>query len=76
MGGLVLKRVIWSVVVMFVLLVFLSLINKRDNSDAVAACVTRGEAYFREVGSYPTLSDGRDAVNLARERCERTLTAF
>ena len=46
------------------------------NSAAVEACVSRGRAYFTEIGSFPTLSDGRDALAVARERCRRTTTAF
>ncbi|HEY0028484.1 MAG TPA: hypothetical protein VGC35_11485 [Allosphingosinicella sp.] len=46
----------------------------------VADCVRRGIAYFKEIGSYPTLSSapnrGRDAADVAVERCNRTTTAF
>lgn len=42
----------------------------------IAACVERGVTYYREIGSYPTLSDGRDARRVAEERCRRTTTAF
>lgn len=46
----------------------------------VDACVNRGVAYFKEIGSYPTLSSapttGRLAEDVARERCNRTTTAF
>ncbi|UZK70781.1 hypothetical protein OKW76_07095 [Sphingomonas sp. S1-29] len=48
--------------------------------DTVAACTKRGIAYFKEIGSYPTLSSapnrGRAADDVAAERCNRTLTAF
>jgi hypothetical protein len=47
---------------------------------AVEACVARGIAYFKEIGSYPTLKSapntGRSADDVARERCNRTPTAF
>ena len=33
-------------------------------------------AYFKEIGSLPTLSDGRSALKVAQERCQRTTTAF
>jgi hypothetical protein len=50
------------------------------NSTAVESCVGRGVAYFKEIGSYPTLSSapnvGRSAEDVARERCNRTTTAF
>lgn len=39
-------------------------------------CVAKGEAYFREIESWPTLSDGRDAGEVAAERCARTTGAF
>ena len=45
-------------------------------SNEVKACIERGVAYFKEIGSFPTLSDGRSAIKVARERCQRTTTAF
>lgn len=46
----------------------------------VAACVKRGVAYFKEIGSYPTLKSkpnrGKSAEQVALERCRRTTTAF
>ena len=46
----------------------------------VEACVSRGIAYFKENGSYPTLSSapntGRSADQVARKRCNRTTTAI
>lgn len=51
-----------------------------EAEDVVAACVRRGVAYFREIGSYPTLQSapntGRAAEDVAAERCQRTTTAF
>jgi len=51
----------------------------RSNSE-VDACVERGVQYFKDIGSYPTLSSppnkGRSAEEVARERCNRTTTAF
>jgi hypothetical protein len=51
-----------------------------SSSDGVSACVQRGIAYFKEIGSYPTLSSapnaGRSAESVAQERCQRTTTAF
>lgn len=51
-----------------------------EGVDTVAACTKRGIAYFKEIGSYPTLSSapnrGRSADEVAAERCNRTLTAF
>ncbi|MGE0160771.1 MAG: hypothetical protein AB7T31_15310 [Gemmatimonadales bacterium] len=54
----------------------------QDTNEAleVDACVERGIAYFKEIGSYPTLTssayEGRNADEEARARCERTTTAF
>jgi hypothetical protein len=46
----------------------------------LADCVANGVAYFKEIGSYPTLASapnkGRKAEVVARERCERTPGAF
>ena len=47
-----------------------------QHASTVAGCVADGVAYFKEIGSYPTLSDGRNAEEVASERCQRTLTAF
>lgn len=48
--------------------------------DPVVACIRRGVTYFKMIGSYPTLKSapniGRDAVEVASERCARTTTAF
>ena len=40
------------------------------------ACVQRGIAYYKEIGSYPKLSDGRLASEVVADRCARTTTAF
>lgn len=44
------------------------------------ACAARGVAYFKEIGSYPRLesppNEGRTAEDVARERCNRTTSAF
>jgi hypothetical protein len=54
--------------------------DPEPRDEGIDACVERGVAYFREIGSYPTLSappnEGRSAEEVARERCERTTTAF
>jgi len=48
--------------------------------DTVTACTARGVQYFKDIGSYPTLKSlpdkGRRAEDVARERCQRTTTAF
>ena len=54
--------------------------ERTGSSDPVTACVERGINYFKEIGSYPTLSSppnsGRPAEEVALERCQRTTTAF
>lgn len=51
-----------------------------QNQAEIDACVERGVAYFKEIGSYPTLTapmyEGRNAEDEARARCNRTTTAF
>lgn len=46
----------------------------------VAACVQRGVAYFESIGSYPALKEppntGKAAIDVARERCQKAVTAF
>lgn len=47
-----------------------------SNSENLSGCISRGIAYFKIIGSYPTLSDGRSSAAVARDRCGRTLHAF
>lgn len=55
-------------------------VNGDSREDSVEKCTERGVAYFKEIGSYPTLTSapnaGRAAEDVAMERCQRTLTAF
>lgn len=41
-----------------------------------SGCQAKGEAYFREIEAWPTLSDGRNAAEVAADRCGRTTGAF
>lgn len=54
--------------------------GRGSSADSVAKCTERGVAYFKEMGSYPKLTSapnaGRNAEDVAMERCQRTLTAF
>lgn len=45
----------------------------KNEETVVDYCVQRGIGYYREIGSYPNLSDGRTAISVAREKCRRTL---
>lgn len=44
--------------------------------DKEAECRDRGEKFFKEIGSWPKLGDGRSAIDVAKERCHRTTAAF
>ena len=61
-----------------ILLILLTLAGCGGNE--VEGCTSRGVAYFKEIGSYPTLTSslyaGRSAEEVARERCNRTTSAF
>lgn len=54
--------------------------HNRQTPNSYDACISRGIAYFKEIGSYPVLlsppNAGRSAEEVARERCGRTRTAF
>jgi hypothetical protein len=81
------RVVIWVLLIVFVLLLVGNMLsgdssNKgstystRGTASPIIACYRRGVAYFKEIGSYPTLSDGRAAKLVASERCNRSTTAF
>ena len=61
-----------------VLVIFLAVIcvSACGPNQGVEECVANGVAYFKEIGSYPTLSSapdtGRRAEDVARERCNRS----
>lgn len=50
--------------------------NPASANVEVEQCINRGIAYFKEIEAYPKLSTGRLADEVARERCNRTTTAF
>ena len=64
----------------FAAVLLLSGCSGKDNSAEISACIDRGVAYYKEIGSYPRLSShpntGRRAEEVAKERCNRTTTAF
>lgn len=61
-------------------LLFVVILSGCGKKQEVDACVERGVDYFKEIGSYPTLTskpnEGRKAEDVARERCERRTSAF
>ena len=54
--------------------------DSEQQEAAVERCVANGIVYFKDIGSFPTLTsgiyEGRDATEEARARCARTPTAF
>lgn len=50
------------------------------NNAAIASCLENGIAYYKEIGSYPTLTsagmEGRMAEDVAAEKCSRSIQAF
>jgi hypothetical protein len=54
--------------------------NRGPTDAEITHCVDNGIAYFKEIGSYPTLNSapnkGRSAVDVAFERCRRGVHAF
>ncbi len=55
--------------------------NSNDtNISEVKTCVSNGVSYFKEIGSYPTLTSepniGRSAEAVAKERCNQSPMAF
>lgn len=71
-----------GVVIGLVVLMAIIVINNSDrrSSDArlssYATCVELGNAYYKEIGSWPLLSDGREASTTVREMCRRSTGAF
>jgi hypothetical protein len=71
---------------MFITIVWITVFShsndpaKSSPNPEVEACVNKGVAYFKAIGSYPTLKSapniGRSSEVVARERCNRTTTAF
>jgi hypothetical protein len=55
-----------TLVVLAVVVPFVGCKSEREK------CVERGVSYYKEIGSFPRLSDGRDATRVAKERCERS----
>ncbi|MEG1451760.1 hypothetical protein [Brevundimonas sp.] len=45
-------------------------------SESYKSCVEKGEAYFKEIESWPHLSDGRNAMKVIVDRCQRNDGAF
>lgn len=52
------------------------IVSVQAHAREVLRCTGRGVAYFQDIGSYPRLSDGRLAEDVARERCGQSINAF
>ncbi|RFC81424.1 hypothetical protein C9E89_021965 [Acinetobacter sichuanensis] len=52
------------------------LATKEPKKSNYSQCVENGVQYFKDIGSYPKLSDGKHAENVVRERCNRSSVAF
>lgn len=48
----------------------------RSEKEELEACYRKGITYYREIGSYPTLSDGRVANEVIGGRCANSRNAF
>jgi hypothetical protein len=53
-----------------------SKISQSSTTSEFATCLRSGENYFKEIGSWPKLSDGRLASRVAEDRCRNTTSAF
>ncbi|MFC2998231.1 hypothetical protein ACFODO_23860 [Acinetobacter sichuanensis] len=69
--------VITCVIVFLVILpIAYFLATKEPKKSNYSQCVENGVQYFKDIGSYPKLSDGKHAENVVRERCNRSSVAF
>lgn len=48
----------------------------KSSTPTFGSCLENGRRYFKEIGSWPRLSDGRDAEEVAGDRCRRRYEAF
>ncbi|WP_286383410.1 MULTISPECIES: hypothetical protein [unclassified Acinetobacter] len=69
--------VITCVIVFLIILpIAYFLVTKEPKKSNYGKCVENGVQYFKDIGSYPRLSDGKHAENVVRERCNRSSVAF
>lgn len=50
--------------------------NNKKQREVYTACWQHGVEYFKEIDSYPKLSTGENADEVAQERCKRSKLAF
>lgn len=72
------SRKSWAILIVFVAGLVGAIVAARyfAKRAAVEECVQKGVRYFSEIDSYPTLSNGSAAEEVAETRCERRLDAF
>lgn len=70
------KAMMVFIVGSFMFLYFSHASKSGNESNQFDECVSKGDAYYRDIGSYPTLSNGRDAHSVVVEKCFQTTTAF
>jgi len=51
-------------------------VEKDSSKNKFNECVKNGISYFKEIGSFPYLSNGQDATKVAKQKCSRTTGAF
>lgn len=70
-----LAKLISAILILFVFYK-IATCEKKSDTPEYKNCVIEGIQYFKDIGSFPRLSDGRDAERVAEERCLRTTGAF
>jgi len=70
------KTIFMILIVGIVYAAYTSDVNTSSTPADTAECVQKGIRYFKGIGSYPQLSDGRYADTVVVQRCNRTSTAF
>ena len=58
------------------LLAMLTLSACETEQTKYESCVARGIQYFKDWGTYPKLRNGKDAEEVARERCKYDYFAY
>ena len=74
-----LKFFLWFVFGLVAIVLLLALLGAREQKPKIAdvfACHAKGIRYYSEIGSYPSLSDGRSAKMVIDEKCARSVSAF
>ena len=67
---------IFAVLALLFIALLASIGYNKNSSSSSNNCVEKGIEYYKEIGSFPRLSDGREAANVVKERCGRSPVAF